>query len=189
MNLTFPDVLAWASGTDLANQLASRFLALKTNGNKALTNEGDWDNGTNYYTNDYVNYNGVDYRAVADSLNVTPGTDATKWKAPGSGVNPPQRTVITNTSMTQADGRVVMDSASTPRTITLPDAAASYNRRFVLMNVGAAALTVQVLGGTDKIINGASSASDLTSVTVNRGESFEALGIKRADGTYAFYRS
>lgn len=100
---------------------------------------------------------------------------------PATIVLPAYRVVTADATMTQADQRIAMDSASN-RTITLPDAQASFNRRFVIMNFGSGTLTVQCAGSDMFVGNG-------NSVSVMTGETLEALGIRRADNSYHYQRS
>ncbi|MBW3635764.1 MAG: hypothetical protein KY445_04760, partial [Armatimonadetes bacterium] len=58
-------------------------------GEGALRNRGAYDAATPYKVNDFVTHQGTDYRALVASTAVTPGSDATIWKAlDGGTVNP-----------------------------------------------------------------------------------------------------
>lgn len=132
-------------------------------------------------------YVGVDINGATDwSIAVKQGDRMTLVPSSAIGLvlsmaSTPQITVTDDYTMTQANGRVVMDSP-TDKTIILPLAQASFNRRFVIMNVGAGELTVECQEDDIFIGNGAS-------VTVMQGESLEALGIKKADNSYHYQRS
>jgi hypothetical protein len=63
----------------------------------------EWDSGTPYYTNSYIQYNGVIYKSlVDDNLNNTPPTGASNayWNLMRLGSSLPTRTILTSGSGT-----------------------------------------------------------------------------------------
>lgn len=126
MRINYADIIPYGSGQDYADELASRFVAVRDGVNLSLQYRGAWSNATAYDVNDLVANSGKKWIALVASTNSTP-VEGTDWTAfdNTSGVTGPASSVTNNipafggtTGKALVDSGFKFDDLGAPRTIT-----------------------------------------------------------------------
>lgn len=111
----------------------------------------EWDSGTTYYTNSFVQSSGILYVSLVDTNLNNAVTDTTKWKL----YNTNQISVKTTTYViVQTDDVILADPTAGSFSVTLPAAAStSKGKRFTVKNIATNGNQVTLTGNAAELID------------------------------------